>query len=86
MKRQEACPLVEYEGHLWTAIMLEHHSECGCGWDDDEERIFTVEEIGLSSGGDVPSNQYMPENGNEGNGYEPYRKFRAEHGKEVSER
>lgn len=29
-------PLVEYDGHLWKAIMLEHHPDCGC----DEEREF----------------------------------------------
>lgn len=35
-------PLVEYDGHLWKAIMLEHSSLCGCDemkedkWPDDD--------------------------------------------------
>lgn len=29
-------PLVEWEGHLWKAIMLEHHPDCGC----EEEKEF----------------------------------------------
>jgi len=29
-------PMVEYDGHLWKAIMLEHSPDCGC----DEDREF----------------------------------------------
>jgi hypothetical protein len=35
-------PLVEYDGHLWKAIMLEHSPDCGCDedlhheWFDDD--------------------------------------------------
>lgn len=29
-------PLVEYDGHLWKVIMMEHHPDCGC----DEQKEY----------------------------------------------
>ena len=66
-------PMVEYDGHLWKAIMLEHSPDCGC----DEMKEDTWPNY-------VPQEEpiYKPEDGNEGDSYEPYRKFREDMKKE----